>query len=388
MRRSYLLAILLLLLTACVAWWLQPYIIVKDKDKRHPPKQSVTANPFSALETLLVSQGIEAVSDNNRALLNSNFSAQDAVFLRNVRQPLSEETITHILNWVESGGLLVYEPYFFEEQQQTKYLNEEFGVFLKENTAEEYEWFIHAEALLDGQTAYIHMDGDYLLDSPKNHANPIITSEYGVHGYQVFHGKGEVIVLADTRFMETPNDWRNFRSILTGDARGDKHTLTGHDHAYLSYTLFEGRKKVWFVHDTKTTGLLDKIIEVFPLSALFSAIWLVLFFFYLQRRLGPQQQTETGKQQDISLHIHQAGQYFWHQDKGQHLLNQYRQRVIRKFTTRHPQLAGLEQDDLLKQLAKLSHLDIRHIEIALQTTTFNKQDFTLAVNTLRKLWTL
>jgi hypothetical protein len=387
MRQNILIAILLLLMTAAAAWWLQPYIIVKDKDKRHPPKQSVTANPFSALESLLQSQGIAAISDNNRELLSGEFSATDALFLRNVRQPLSQKTTDHIISWVESGGLLIYEPYFFEEQQGS-YLNEAFGVFLKENSAEEYNWFIHAEAILDGQIAYVHMDGDYILESSQSSANPIITSEYGVHGYQVFYGQGEVIVLADTRFMETPNDWRNFRSILTGDARADQHTLTGHDHAYLSYRFFEGREKAWLIHDTKTTGLMDKLIEKFPLFTLFTTCWLILFFFYLQRRLGPQQSSEAGLQQDISTHIHQAGQFFWQQDKGQYLLQQYRQRVLKKLTTRHPNLAGLDQDDLLQQIAKSSQLDIRKIELALRQTTFNKQDFTLAVNTLRQLWIL
>lgn len=244
MRRSVLITLLLLLISAVIAWWIHPYIIVEDEDKRHPPKASVTANPFSALESLLISQGIDAMSDNNRDLLKQDFQNTEALFLRNVRQPLSDETIKHILAWVESGGLLVYEPYFYEDQQVAKYLNEEFQVFLRENTEEEHEWFIHAEALLDGQTAYIHMDGDYILNSERNDINPIITSEYGVHGYQLFHGQGEVILLSDSRFLETPQIWQGFSSLIKGDTfYTDHHTLSGHDHAYMGYSLFQGRSK-------------------------------------------------------------------------------------------------------------------------------------------------
>lgn len=387
MNTRTLLAILCLSIFIIVGLWIAPKISVTYEDARHPPSSSIIKNPLSALEHLLISQGIEAQSLNNRKRLHSLPSTSDALFIRNIKQPLTKEREDALISWIEQGGLVVYEPYWLGRSDVRPYFHQRFGIEIQ--ALDEYEEYgnpLHAQADINGHTAYIHVTPQYyLMANEENNHTVVLESEIGAHGFHVKLGKGNIIFLSDTQFLSTPRSWLNTYETID---KPSNYGLSGHDHAYFIYFILKNRKKVWLIHDTTSPSLLSETYSTFPLLSTFSLIWLILFFIYLLKHIGPITTNEPGATRDLLQHIQQSGLYYWKLDKGASVINQWRIKILKRLTIKYPHLSELKDENLSSAIEEITQISLKEIQSALYQTPKSSKEFTHIIRTLKQLWTM
>ncbi len=389
--RSIVIGITTMSIIAVACWWLSQRITVSFEDKRLPPTKQIRQNPMSALELLLSSLNKEVQSDNNRKLLHNLPSTGDAIVVRNLMQPLTQEREQALLNWVTLGGQLVYEPYWLGKSDTRQYFHEKLGVLISEVADwQDVEHPNHGWADINQQDLYFHMSPQYVLSLEKNNAintdhQVVIQSDVGIHGIQVNIGTGSVLFLSDSDFLQTPRVW-------TPRYKEDEHQfstdLSHHDHAFFIWQHLQARNKIWLIYESSSPSFLSVVYKRFPFLCSVSVIWLVLFFLYLLKRFGPTITSVKSEQRNLSQHIKQVGYYHWQQDKGNYLLNQWRNRIKHRIFVKHPHCAGLEDQALFMALQNISGLPALDIQQAWSQPCRNQNDFICYTKRLNTLWTI
>lgn len=403
-------------LIAALAWWLSDKIIIQREEIRHPPKQEIRNNPLAALEQLLKSRGfhVETFFDKQsfiQEFRNQPLGSEHTLLLRNLSQPLSAEKIAELLSWVESGGELIYEIHPNHISSDEHALHKRLGVnahwiqgqlfqepslqelepekLESEEQESEIEYTqdisldsLHGRFQLDGEQGFIRLYEEHILTSNNPAAQALIISDAGIHALRLIHGKGRVTLLTETRFMTTPITWGDAEALQQNKKSG----LNSHDHAYFSYWLLQANNNIWLLQDRGSISLLALIYKNFPSFSLFAIFWLILFFVYLLRRLGPQKSQAESQPQNLKDHIYQVGLFHWQQDKANFLLNRWRTRLLRRLQQRQPQLAGLELLELVQQLAQQVDFSQQALLDALQKKPHTHSDLLTQIQILKTLW--
>jgi len=391
--RSLIISLIVITTLGSSAWWVYQRTTVTFEDKRKAPEKDIRFNPLSALEQLLLSLDIEVQSNNNRNLLHKLPSTNEAIVVRNLKHPLTHERELALLNWVEQGGLLVYEPYWLGKSDSRQYFHEKMGVLIQEvEDWQDIQQPNHGWADINNETLYFHISPQYVLSLQESRSTAInsqivIKSDVGAHGIQVDHGQGSVLFLSDSEFLTTPMVWQPYYNDDTYDY--DFSTdLSSHDHAYFIWQQLKNRKKVWLIYENTAPAFLAIVYKHFPSLLVFSIFWLLLFLLYLLKRFGPVVSQLAGDQRNLKQHIQQVGYYHWQQDKGNHLLNTWRSQIKHKTFVKHPNLAGLQDHALYEMLAKLSDCTAIEIQQAWSEPCRNQSEFITYTQRLKKLWTI
>ncbi len=389
--RPILISLAVICALAASAWWISQRITVSHEDKRKPPEKDIRLNPMAALEQLLVHYNIEVQSQKNRNLLHNLPATNEAIVVRNLKQPLTHERELALLNWVEQGGQLVYEPYWLGKSDERQYFHEKMGVLIQEiEDWQDIQTPNHAWADVNGEDLYFHISPQYVLslqaDGPSvDDSQIIIESDIGTHGIRVNHGQGTVLFLSDSEFLSTPKVWQ---TSYLNDEHGFSSDLSRHDHAYFMWQLLKDRKKVWLIFESSSPAFLTIVYEHFPTLMVFSAIWLLLFLLYLLKRFGPIISQRPGEQRNLKQHIQQVAYYHWQQDKGNHLLKAWRTRIQHKVFVKHPNIAGLEDSALYEMLAGISGFTPAQIQQAWSEPCRTQTEFITYTKRLKQLWTM
>jgi|GEM_PF-3460417 len=389
--RPLLITTLVICALGASAWWISQRITVSLEDQRKPPEKDIRLNPMSALEQLLLHFEVKVQSNNNRNLLHNLPATNEAIVVRNLKQPLTHERELALLNWVEQGGKLIYEPYWLGKSDERQYFHEKMGVLIQEiEDWQDIQRPNHAWSEQNNEDLYFHMSPQYVLslqaDSPLvNHSKIVIASDVGAHGIQVNHGQGSVLFLSDSDFLSTPKVWQPY---YKNDKHGFSTDLSRHDHAYFMWLQLKDSQKVWLLYETSSPAFLSIVYKHFPALVLFSATWLLLFLLYLLKRFGPVVSQLPGEQRNLKQHIQQVGYFHWHQDKGNHLLNSWRSRIQHRVFVKHPNLAGLQDNALYDMLASLSGCTPADIQQAWSEPCHNQTEFITYTKRLKKLWTM
>lgn len=390
-RTRILLVSLMILFLGCL-WWISTKVTVDTIQVRTPPSEDILNNPMAALQHLLINLGIEAESHRDRKLLHNLPSTEDALIVRNLIQPLTEERETALIEWVAEGGRLIYEPFWLGSGGERAYLHEKMGVLVNqtysdedaESEDDEYEYEVHAQTKIDNETIFVHFLSDYYLTLEAEDIEVVATSKVGIHAARVYHGKGEILFITDSDFLNTPRAW----SKGYGEDGFSVYGLPKHDHAYFIWTQLKDRKKVWILHETLSPAFLSVIYQHFPMFSIFGLTWLTLFFFYLLKRFGPIIKHEDQAQRDLSQHLLQAGLYHWQHDKANTLLSQWRSRIEKRLLRRHPHLAGYQQDEFFHQLSIMCHISAPLLKSAMSEPCRNENEFLQFLKSLKTLWTI
>ena len=394
--RTALISFIVIITLVFSGWWISRHTTISYEDKRKAPQEDIRFNPMSALEHLLLSFDIEVQSENNRNLLHSLPSTDDAIVIRNLKHPLTHERELALLNWIEQGGQLIYEPYWLGKSDSRQYFHEKLGVLIQEVE----DWYDiqqphHSWANIKGENLFFHMNPQYVLALKttssseesllKYNSQIIIQSNEGAHGIKIAHGQGSVLLLSDTDFLATPAVWKDYYDVEEYD---NNHftDLSAHDHAYFMWLQLKDRKKVWLIYENTSPAFLAIIYKNFPSLIVFSSIWLLIFFLFLLKRFGPVISNQPGNQRNLKQHIQQVGYYHWQQDKANHLLNAWRSRIQHRLFVKHPHLAGLKDHILYDMLAQLSDLNAAEIKQAWTAPCRNQNEFISYTKRLRKLW--
>lgn len=393
MSLNKVIALVLLLLLGLSGWWLAQQIVVSYEDRRHPPAYEIRNNPLAALEQLLLKRGQAVSSHTDRQPLTELPPASDTILLRDLSQPLLNDQQQRLLSWVRAGGHLVYEvnqnllyshsPPDDTDTPDNNTLWRQLGVDAQHPEERVYAG-LHAQFSQAGESGYVRLESDHILTTEDDSAQAILTSELGVHCYRLSVGQGQVTLLTDSRFMDTPRVW------LTNQEFSIDYYSTGlnqHDAASFALLLLQQRDgNTWLIHDTGSISLLQLIYRDFPLTSSLVSLWLVLFFMYLLRHLGPRHSEESSNQQNLQQHLTQAGLFHWRRDKGHFLLNSWRQRLIRRLQQRQPQLAGCEPQRMAEILAKQCQHSKAQILQALTGYSTTQTDLMIQVQVLKTLW--
>ncbi len=389
--RSVVISITIIFILAAASWWLSQHITASYEDKRLSPTKQIRHNPMSALELLLSDLNKNVQSDNNRKLLHDLPPTKDAIVVRNLMQPLTQEREQALLNWVTQGGQLVYEPYWLGKSDARQYFHEKLGVLITEvEDWQDIQQPNHGWADINQQDLYFHISPQYVLSLEEN--NPInanhqvvIQSDVGAHGIQVNIGKGSVLFLSDSDFLQTPRVWTSW---YKEDEHQFSTDLSHHDHAFFIWQHLQSRNKIWLIYESTSPSFLSVVYKRFPFLSSVSVIWLVLFFLYLLKRFGPIIRNINNEQRNLSQHIQQVGYYHWRQDKGNFLLNQWRNRIKQRIFVKHPNCAGLEDQALFSALENISGLPAIDIQQAWSQPCRNQNDFICYTKRLNTLWTI
>ena len=183
--RPLIISLTVICALAASAWWISQRITVSYEDQRRPPEKDIRLNPMSALEQLLIHFNVEVQSHNNRNLLHDLPATDEAIVVRNLKQPLTHERELALLSWVEQGGQLVYEPYWLGKSDERQYFHEKMGVLIQEvEDWQDIDRPNHAWADINNEDLYFHMSPQYVLtvqtDNPSaNNHQVIIESDVG-----------------------------------------------------------------------------------------------------------------------------------------------------------------------------------------------------------------
>jgi len=402
-----MLVIAALVLTGVV---IAQHLVVSYEDKRKSPLSDVLNNPMAALEQILIQSGKQATSFKDRQPIYQLPNTDHSIVVRNLMEPLTVDREDALLDWVEQGGTLIYEPYWLGLSSERPYLHERIGILIIENEDYDYGSDIHASFQYGNDIGVVHQTPQYYLTpkgSPKEapedirtdvkNIKPILKSEEHTHGYEVRIGEGKVFLLSDTRFLDTPTVW-GYNSVIVSDEEkpNDNKTLNlfrttsiaGHDHLAFTMNLIGDKTHVWLLYDTDAPSFISIMYHRFPLMVITLGVWVLVYISYLMTRFGPVNHTMPTQQRNILQHLNQAGLFLWKLNNNQAQVTKWQSQIINRLKLKHPRLSGLEEHHFHEAVAGLAGMNTKDVAWSLNHKTKNRKEFVKQVGLLKILWNL
>lgn len=276
-------------------------------------------NDFLAAEKFLDLHHVETEATAGMALLDDLPPADDALLMSAAREALSERRRNALVEWVRRGGLLLviaHATYDYETEESRDPLLDALGVFLLppepeedddvDSVLDEETLPAEEEAVADlepgegvggeavGETAETGGE-EVLAEAPENIAEMLDlflgTAEcregeewldrvdVGVEGREaVVELRSENSLAVHAERLDDARFSQNEQVLSMPVGRGRVVAMTSispfrnpriacHDHAWLLWNVFEGRPKVWMLHDPEVPSIADLALASFPLSS-------------------------------------------------------------------------------------------------------------------------
>ena len=386
LSRVLLLLLLLLLLGVAVnvGIWFFTNMEHYDEKINTGPAAEARQNSLLAAERLLRGLGEIDESAVNLDSVRGRLGAHDVLVLPWRGKGVSSEINRQLLAWVHVGGnlIVVAEPDWLDDDGLDNAASESnavtgydplltpLGVSGRRLSASS----CGAEKTLsvtlpDGVS--LTLANDRFNDTLRSGSvTPWFADKSGVHLLGFHYGKGALVVLNDA-------------DILQNSA------LDKNDHGELLWRLTRllgAPGKVWLVFSGRAPSLWSLLCGYWWQPMFACAALALLIVWRSAARFGPMLPARASDRRSLLEHIDACGRWYWQRRQHAQLLDHCRTALKQRLATRHPLLAHLAPDALVRELAALSGLPEAQIETALTADTGKQQSkFVTIVSTLQIL---
>lgn len=376
-RATIVTIVVLVVLTAGGVWTLN-YLAWKEVTTRTGYGPEALRNPLLAAERLINKMGGKAQSVTR---LEGLPPTDGTLIVNTYRRLFTESFSQSLLAWVEQGGrLVVYAPWMYTDQRAPRdHLLDALRVRKYGADAKDVKRIRRADAMggfgkgassrKPDDCPEIEEDGDEmrLADSQRDSLKvcfegwTVLSTDAEtswrallkdkVQALALQRGKGEVIVFADTDFME---------NFSIGDA----------DHAdfLLSAIRFEPGQTVWLVASDEVAGLWDRVMKHGWTALVALVLAIALWLWRSSLTAGPLAPPATVARRSIREHVIAAGEYLWRSGNAHTMWTSTLAAAERTIRRRLPQTLHEEGPDRLQSIAKASGLTIADVNDAMSVT--------------------
>ena len=210
--------------------------------------------------------------------------------------------------------------------------------------------------------------GLYLEDTD-GQANGLVSVDDRARLLQYEIGDGLLTVVSDIRFATNRHIGRNDNALflaLLVDPRDDG--------------------KVWLLYDSAMPWLGALLWRRAPLAIASFCGLLILYLWYLGRRLGPLEPAPAGGRRDLLAHLQASAGFLWRHGQGSRLTELSRERVERAWARRHPVLREMDRPGRMAWIAERTGIASHEIEQALYPVAVHEGDLIRDTVLLQRLW--
>ncbi|MCR9092789.1 MAG: DUF4350 domain-containing protein [bacterium] len=305
-----------LVLGACLYLWFGAEWIEEEVDLGYSAE--ARRNDFLAAEQFLALHHVDTESTTGMKLLDALPPADDAILMSAAREALSERRRDALVAWVERGGLLMviaHSTYDYGVEASRDRLLDQLGVFLLPPEIEDEEELeegvdVDLDQALPSENeeaerseASADEEDEVVADTPENLGEMLDlflgTAEcregedwldrvdVGVEGREALvelRSENTLAVYEERLEDAYLSPKKQVLSLPVGEGRVVAMTsihpfrnerIACQDHAWLLWHVFEGRPKVWMLHDPEVPSISDLAFATFPLVS-WGGIGLVL----------------------------------------------------------------------------------------------------------------
>lgn len=387
---------LALLVIALLAVLVEPYTGTTTREV--PPAAAVRANDFLALGRLLEQSGAPV---QLYAQLPATPPAGATLFLTVSGRMLGAQERDALLAWVADGGRLLLAPRNSALWQQDPLLAA-IGLKLVDRTrpADEQADDIFADdagadddavdnASADAEDAEADADADKNTDADADTDDPVFADDaiagfyypvapdravragfiarrvimsngaaararslfcdpWGCHGWQVPHGRGDIIVLSDVELFT--NDY-----------------LADWNHAAIATLLLQPQpgRPLWLVYQEQVPSIFVLVWQHAWFAVLALAALVLLWLASVLPRFGPVQAGATAPRRRLAEHVIAAGNLLAREGRQRALWQAVHDDFRRTLQRRHPQAHGLDADATRDLVARLTGAEPAQVQAAL-----------------------
>lgn len=348
------------------------------------PAPQVRSNPYLAAEQFLVDQGravthVEGIS----ALLDQQPNDQ-ILLLLGERTDMTPSQSARLLEWVASGGHLVFvAERLWDERtgksgdllldalnlQQYETIDDDTNSAAKQiASAEKHPSLTRLYLDNEDAPAYFAFDTDYHLYDAGKKAHAWANSDAATHMVQMQHGHGLITALTDSEI------WQNDH-------------IGRYDHAWLLWYLTQDRE-VTLVYRTEHRNLLQQLLHYFPETLAVLLLILLFATWHLAQRQGPVSEPADRSRRQLQEHLRASADFLYRHAGQRDLLISLQHEIWCQARRRHPDLETLGYAAQCQRLAELSHLPADAVEQALRpppTKPVSATEFTSQVARLQSL---
>ncbi|MBI4696859.1 MAG: DUF4350 domain-containing protein [Gammaproteobacteria bacterium] len=365
---------------ACWRWFLENFER-RERVEYVGMSEAAHRNPFLALELVLRELGYRVESVAGRDKLIHLPDPHDVLVVNNAGPALAPDREAALLDWLDNGGHLVIEARRFWDEKEGASgdrLLDGLGIELHQLEGP----VLAAVPDKVHEIAAVRFDGDpgpvqvdffptyYLVDGGKRARSGVAAGhvEGAYHLLQIPVGLGQVTVTSDSAFL------RN-------------RALGRLDHAYYAASLLGRRdgSRVWLLYDSAVEPLPLLVWKRAPAFVIAAAALAAAAALGTALRFGPIRGEDLLARRDLTQHLDAAAHFLWRTRERALLLGAARARVLRAWTSRHPELARLEQRELAAAIAAAVGEPVAAVEQALAAPVDDEAALITASRSLQRL---
>ncbi|KWT11564.1 MULTISPECIES: DUF4350 domain-containing protein [Pseudomonas syringae group] len=348
-----------------------------EKTVDEGPSPEARAKPWLAAEHFLRGRSVEVTTTDTLALLPDPNQRTQTLLLFNDRAGMTPAQTEQLLNWVTSGGhLLFVAEQLWDEQkgrsgdllldrlQIRQYLSKDINAQDQQLSdaqpmlpiplmtpvpkRKKTPWPELTRLYLENERApaYMSFDPAFHLEDPQDHAQSWANSADATHLLQISRGKGLITVVTDADLWKT-------------------HSIGEHDNAWLLWYLTQD-SKVTMVLETDHDTLLTLLLRNFPQALLALALLIGLGLWHVALREGPLRKPASLARRQLTEHLRASAEFLRRRSGQQTLLKSLQQDILRRARQLHPGFERLVIAEQWQVLSRLTRLPTSAISDALR----------------------
>lgn len=147
------------------------------------------------------------------------------------------------------------------------------------------------------------------------------------------------------------------------------------DHAYLLSILMDHDKKGLLLYGLQMPSLLSILVSTMPEFMMAAALLLLMWLLHKSRRFGPVRQVEAGTRRSLDEHIIACGELLWHARKGQEIMIDIRDVMLRRIKAENPEFQRLEDREQIDWIGEKCQLTDKEVRRALYDENINSETY-------------
>jgi len=296
------------------------YKTMEFEEEKYFEAQSAEArkNPFLAASRLLEKFGFKTAMAENRGVLTQlDINETGVLLLNNLLELEDPREVESILEWINSGGILLTSPggeSAFDDTNIASTLLEQLGVarFEDDGLSEDQK----AEYSVDNNVFYVWLNDKDIEDEL------VLGTNYGSYFINNFMGEdasgnNSLNTIVNSAVLVYKSMGEGYVGLYSDPALFYNLQLEALDHAYALVWLTQSAKTksmMLVYRPTGKPGLFKFVWNKFTVSILVAMMVLAGFLRWASTRLGPIEQELPPINNNLMAHLEARGEY-WHRHK-------------------------------------------------------------------------
>jgi len=321
-RRQFpILPIIAMLAIIAGCYGLYKNIIFEEFEYEVEQSAQARKNRLLAAGFLLNTEGFDFEIKDNRRVFTELDQSVGVLWLTDSNELEDKREAEKIINWVESGGILLTSPsgqYGLDESTISGWLMDQFGIEeFDGNTDKNTEAQDKNDARAPGNSSISARKTITLPDTSLENAKIDIFSDYERYFQIAKEGPNKARTIIDTPFLIHRSVGEGYVAVYSDEELFDTDRIDEADQGYLLLWLTQPAqsKNVSMVfRPASSPGLFTMLWNKFTLAICLLGLALISFLRWAASRLGPIEQELPPIKNNIMAHLEARGE-FWYRHK-------------------------------------------------------------------------